>query len=195
MSMRKTIAFLLVMVLVALAVAGYWYSRNSAAAAPDASVVASSAIQQPVVAPADNPPPVAPAATGPISPPAVYPPDSALIDVDPVTGRNSEVDLAWLAPCLSQGYDVEIAKDKDFIWIVFTTNHDRAGFYEPPDPDHPAMIFAPGGKLWNPYTSTGSIQLEAGHTYWYHIRTRSAFTGQEIRSPWSEPKSFTIKNG
>jgi hypothetical protein len=193
--MRRAIAFLLVIVVVALIVVGYWYSSNSATTASDASVVASSAVLQLVVTPPDSPPPAAPAATGPISPPANYPPDSSLVDFDPVTGRNSEVDLAWLGPCLSQGYEVEIAKDKDFIWIVFTTNTNKGGFYEPADPDRPTMIFGPGATLNSPYTTSGSIQLEAGHTYWYHIRTRNAFTGQEIRSPWSEPKAFTIKSG
>ena len=33
---------------------------------------------------------------------------------DPVTGRNQQVDLAWEQLCLATGYELQIAKDKDF---------------------------------------------------------------------------------
>ncbi|UCH51400.1 MAG: hypothetical protein JSV54_01110, partial [Chloroflexota bacterium] len=37
--------------------------------------------------------------------------------------------------------------------------------------------------------------LESGHTYYWRARVRQAATGQYMRSPWSETKSFTVGSG
>jgi hypothetical protein len=53
---------------------------------------------------------------------------------------------------------------------------------EPADVTSPAFWLAPGN-------------LEAGHTYYWRVRTRQAATGQYLISPWSEPQAFTVKPG
>ena len=42
------------------------------------------------------------------------PADQFLVGADPVTGRNQQIDLAWEQLCLAPGYELQIAKDKDF---------------------------------------------------------------------------------
>ncbi len=191
--MTRTLALVVVVLVLGLAVFGYWDANRPTAGAPDAAVVAASPVPQPPVV---DVPAAAPATdAGPISPPAPMPPNSTLINADPVTGRGAEVNLAWISACLSQGYDIEIAKDKEFTWMVFSSYADSGGgVYEPADSENPRMIIPPGAQFKGTY-ATGPISLEAGHTYWYRVRTAVATTGQVIHSPWSTPVPFTFKAG
>ncbi|RPJ62411.1 MAG: hypothetical protein EHM12_04510 [Dehalococcoidia bacterium] len=100
-----------------------------------------------------------------------------IVNVDPVTGRNSEVDLAWQDYCLSKEYQVQIARDPYFTLKVYDS-----GSMETADSLYPALLYNPGS-------------LEAGHTYYWRVRVTQAATGQRILSQWSEPKSFKVGAG
>ncbi len=99
------------------------------------------------------------------------------IDVDPVTGRNSSVDMRWEDYCLSGSYQVQIARDPLFTLKVYDS-----GILVPADSTSPAFWYPPG-------------TLEAGHTYYWRVRTTQAATGQRIASPWSEAVPFSIRPG
>lgn len=100
-----------------------------------------------------------------------------LVSVDPVTGRNSAVDLTWQDYCLSSQYQVQIARDPYFTLIVYDS-----GPMDVADSLYPALAYPPGN-------------LEAGHKYYWRVRVTQAATGQRILSYWSEPKSFTVEPG
>ncbi|MFA5399605.1 MAG: hypothetical protein WC169_00490 [Dehalococcoidia bacterium] len=99
------------------------------------------------------------------------------VDVDPVTGRNSSVDMRWEDYCLSGSYQVQIARDPLFTLKVYDS-----GILVPADSMSPAFWYPPG-------------TLEAGHTYYWRVRTTQAATGQRIASPWSEAVPFSIRPG
>ena len=119
------------------------------------------------------------------------PSDETQVDSDPVSGRNEEIDLSWQQFCLSSEYQVQIAKDPGFTLIVLDT-----GAFTPASAESPAAYYPAGGRV---PTSPSAIaqwgNLESGHTYYWRVRVRQAATGQYMRSPWSEVKSFTIGSG
>ncbi len=106
-----------------------------------------------------------------------YAPGSDTVGCDPVTGRNASVDMAWEQLCLSSQYQVQIARDPGFTLKMYDS-----GIMAPADATSPAFWLAPG-------------ILEAGHTYYWRVRTRQAATGQYLISPWSEPQAFTVSPG
>jgi hypothetical protein len=101
-----------------------------------------------------------------------------IVGVDPVTGRNPDIGFVWEQFCLSDRYQVQIAKDAGFTLMVFDS-----GVYAPPATTSPAMLYAAGGRL------------EAGHTYYWRARVRQAATGQILLGPWSQPENFIIGAG
>ena len=121
---------------------------------------------------------------------ASAPADDNLIGSDPVSGRSQEVDLSWEQLCLSSQYQVQIAKDPAFTIIVIDT-----GAFAPADSTSPAAYYPSGGQAASPSAIALWGNLESGHTYYWRVRVRQAATGQWIRSPWSEVKSFTVKSG
>lgn len=96
-----------------------------------------------------------------------------VIPVDPVTGRANEVNFAWRQLSYAQGYELQIAKDKDFYMRVLVNDN-----IVPPNPLAPGWIQFPG-------------LLEAGHKYFWRVRASRATTGEVIRSPWSATMYFT----
>jgi len=112
---------------------------------------------------------------------------------DPVTGRNGQVDLAWEQLCLATGYELQIAKDKDFTLRInpeiSSSGHIAAvtgSIYlnmDETNMTNPAAWIAPGALP------------EAGAIYWWRIRVYKSATGQLAWSPWSEARSFIIKPG
>jgi hypothetical protein len=100
-----------------------------------------------------------------------------MVDVDPVTGRNASVDMRWEDYCYSSKYQVQIARDPLFTLKVYDS-----GILEPADSTAPAFWYPPG-------------TLEAGHTYYWRVRTTQAVTGQRIASPWSDAMPFTVRPG
>jgi len=124
--------------------------------------------------------------------------DKYMVGADPVTGRNEQVDLAWEQLCLTTWYQLQIAKDAAFTMRI-----------------NPSVNFGGAGGFGVISAVTGSILLkmdatnmtspaawiapgalpEAGAIYWWRIRSVRSATGQIAASPWSEPRSFTIKAG
>jgi len=100
-----------------------------------------------------------------------------VVDVDPVTGRNASVDMSWEDYCYSSAYQVQIARDPLFTLKVYDS-----GRLEPADSTAPALWVPPGA-------------FEAGHTYYWRVRTTQAVTGQRIASPWSDAMPFTVSPG
>ncbi len=96
---------------------------------------------------------------------------------DPVTGRNAQVDFAWKNYWDSRQYQVQIARDPDFTLKVFDS-----GAMDTSDSASPAFWMPPG-------------TLEAGHTYYWRVRSLQAATGQYVDSPWSDIKTFTVEPG
>jgi len=118
------------------------------------------------------------------------PSDETLIESDPVSGRSQEIDLSWEDFCLSSQYQVQIAKDPGFTIIVVDT-----GAFTPASAESPAAYYPAGGRAASPSALTPWASLENGHTYYWRVRVRQAATGQVMRSPWSEVKSFTAGSG
>ena len=107
----------------------------------------------------------------------VVPDEPDMVGVDPVTGRNSSVDLSWEDYCYSGDYQVQIARDAAFTLKVYDS-----GVLQPADSVYPAFSYPLG-------------RLEAGHTYYWRVRTVRAVTGQWAISPWSEARPITVKPG
>lgn len=142
--------------------------------------------------------------------------DKALIGCDPVSGRAGEVNLCWEQLCVADAYDVEIAKDKDFTLVVVDVASERGCWgVVPADVTKPCVFFPAGGRTGastyldsesvTKFSKPQSIQegsaigyygnLECGMTYYWRVKVRECATGQWIRSPWSEVRSFSVKAG
>jgi len=105
------------------------------------------------------------------------------IGCDPVSGRNQGFGLAWEQLSLSDQYELHLAKNDIFSLRLPTVEPASNPFYMPTQVISPAYYINPGQIL------------ECAHTYYWRVRTRHAATGETIRSPWSEIKSFIIKAG
>jgi len=110
-----------------------------------------------------------------------------------VTGRNEQVDLAWEQLCLSTVYQLQIAKDRDFTLRINPAVNSSLSISAVTG----SMLLAmdetnmTSPAAWIP---PGALP-EAGATYWWRIRSARSATGQIAASPWSEPRSFTVKAG
>jgi len=137
--------------------------------------------------------------------------DGMLIGCDVVSGRAQEVNFEWEQLCVAVAYDIEIGKTADFNIKVIdwaseiacpaaspaTLANFAAVYLVPSSTLSPAAFFPAGGAV---LTGTGSAiaaygNLECGHTYYWRVKVRGCATGQTIRSPWSEVRSFTVKAG
>ena len=115
------------------------------------------------------------------------------VGCDPVTGRNDQVDLSWEQLSLSDRYELQVAKD-----IAFDLRIDPAinnsenmsavtgAILIRTDPDN---VLSPA--VWLP---PGSLP-EAGIDCYWRVRSDHAATGEYIRSPWSDTKTFSVKPG
>jgi hypothetical protein len=127
--------------------------------------------------------------------------DKTLIGCDPVSGRAQEVNLCWEQLCVANRYDIEISKNATFNILVLDvsawTTVAGCGGLIPVDVTAPC-IFIPAGGAALPFEGSSIAtagNLECGHTYYWRIQVTQCATGQWIRSPWSEVRSFTIKAG
>jgi hypothetical protein len=131
--------------------------------------------------------------------PSLVTDDKALIGCDPVSGRAKEINLCWEQLCVASEYDVEIAKVEDFsIRVIDLVSEDTCGGWDVADVTTPCMYVPAGGTLAlndSTLAITLSGVMECGHPYWWRVKARECATGQAIRSPWSEVRSFTIKAG
>jgi len=117
------------------------------------------------------------------SPWLISPRGNTLVYCDPVTGRNSPVDLRWDQLSLSEAYQIEIGKDKWFDLAVTEAEPADNPFYVPDKSQYPSYYIRPG------------VLPEAGQIYYWHVRARRASTGQVIRSRYSPAFSFTVRPG
>ncbi|MGA9047901.1 MAG: fibronectin type III domain-containing protein [Dehalococcoidia bacterium] len=121
------------------------------------------------------------------------PPNLALAGADPVSGRNQQIDLSWEQLCLSNTYEMQIAKDRDFILRVnpeiSNVNHIMSVTGSILIETDPVNVTNPAA--WLP---PGSLP-EAGAFYYWRIRTYRSATGQIAVSPWSEARSFKVAPG
>jgi hypothetical protein len=113
------------------------------------------------------------------------------IPVDPVTGRANEINFRWRQLSYSSVYELQLAKDSDFSIRVLVSEN-----ITPVDQLAPACYFPAGGLVPAPASGiAGWGNLEAGHTYYWRVRSRAATTGEIIRSPWSATMYFTVEAG
>jgi len=117
------------------------------------------------------------------SPWLISPRGNSLVYCDPVTGRNSQVDLKWEQLSLAEAYQVEVGKDKWFDLVVSEAEPADNPFFIPENSLYPACYIRPG------------VLPEAGQIYYWHVRVRRAATGQVMRSRWSPAFSFTVLPG
>ena len=125
------------------------------------------------------------------APEMTAPDDGAVIASDPCNCWNDAFTLKWDRQCDACEYNVEISLDEDFTELV-----------------EPALLYT--GQKWGtdasikpPQGATPSLVIlnrglgdgSCGTTYYWRVRSATAETGQVIRSPWSEPLTFTIAAG
>lgn len=113
----------------------------------------------------------------------IAPKGGSLINCDPVSGRNAQVDLKWEQLSLADAYEIEIGKDK---WFDLTVS-DAEPVNNP--------FFSPADLLYPAYYINDGLLPEAGHAYYWRVRVRRATTGQTIRSLWSYAISFNVSPG
>lgn len=128
--------------------------------------------------------------------PALITEDKILIGCDPVYGRAQEVNLCWEQLCVADQYDIEIAKDEAFtIKIIDWIAESACGGLAPTDVTAPCAFFPAGGAASGGSELALWGNLECGHAYYWRVKARAGATTQDIRSPWSEVKEFTVKAG
>jgi len=116
-----------------------------------------------------------------------------LSGADPVTGRNEQIDLKWEQLCLATGYELQIAKDRDFTLRI---NPQVNGEGKIASVTGSIFLDMDQTSMTSPaaWIAPGALP-EAGATYWWRIRVYRSATGQLAYSPWSDARSFTIKPG
>ena len=112
---------------------------------------------------------------------------------DPVTGRNEQIDLRWEQLCLATGYELQIAKDRDFT-LRINPAVNSAGTISAVTGS--ILLNMDDTNMTNPaaWIDPGALP-EAGATYYWRIRVYRSATGQLAYSPWSETRSFIVKAG
>jgi hypothetical protein len=137
---------------------------------------------------------VLPAAVNADGGPAI---DKYMVGADPVTGRNEQVDLAWEQLCLTTWYQLQVAKDRDFtLRINPAVNYGTGGYGVIEAVTGSILLRMDDTNMTSPaaWIAPGALP-EAGAIYWWRIRSARSATGQIADSPWSEPRSFTVKAG
>jgi hypothetical protein len=121
------------------------------------------------------------------------PADQALIGADPVTGRNQQVDMSWEQLCLSTAYEIMIAKDPAFTMKINPQQNNANMIAAVVGP---IVVYMDKGNMTSPamWIAPGALP-EAGAIYYWMVRTHQSATGQLAWSPFSTPRSFTVKAG
>ena len=97
-------------------------------------------------------------------------------------GGNNIFALAWDRQADASKYDIQISLDENFTQILPGWNLEAVGVSDVASPAH----IVPSGSF-----SAGS----RGTTYYWRVRSAVAGTGQNITSPWSESRDFTVGAG
>jgi len=115
--------------------------------------------------------------------------DGTIIGCDPATGRNQEVNFTWEQLCVDNRYAIHVAKDSKFTLRVLSLT------ITPTSVTSPTFIYWTGGGQISNQQTIAYQPLECGHKYYWRVRVRGAVTGEVLRSPYSDVRSFTIKAG
>ncbi|MCX6005922.1 MAG: hypothetical protein NTZ34_01510, partial [Chloroflexi bacterium] len=121
------------------------------------------------------------------------PADQALVGADPVTGRNQQIDLSWEQLCLSNAYQLQVAKDKNFTMRIDPeiSNASHIGAVT-----GSILLTMDSVNMTSPAAWLSPASLpEAGALYYWRVRSYQSATGQIAISPWSETRGFTVKPG
>jgi hypothetical protein len=110
------------------------------------------------------------------APTPTLPAMKSVIPVDSDTGEIANIKFEWEHPTTANGYELWIAKDKDFNQIVI--KHSII-------PETPT---APRWTLSSPYKSN----LEAGESYYWKVRVSRNAYYERGEGQWSETMSFTL---
>jgi hypothetical protein len=102
----------------------------------------------------------------------VSPDDEAVIAADPCWCESVPFSVKWNRLCDACGYEIELARDEEFTDIIDSWEV---------CPEAPLTPSA-----WMDYLLTPEF------TYYWHIRAVEAETCQDIKSWWSETRSFTV---
>jgi hypothetical protein len=119
------------------------------------------------------------------------PADDAVINSDPCNCWNDAFTLKWERQCDACEYDIQIATDPEFTELAVRYNGPlpvgdwNLEFVEVEDGTNPSYVVPNRGL------GDGSC----GSTYYWRVRAAKAETGQNITSPWSEARTFTIAAG
>ena len=122
------------------------------------------------------------------SPVLTAPEDAAVLASDPCNCWNDAFTLKWDRQCDACYYNVQISLDPDFTELVEPAYGGGWGTDEPIRPEEGAT---PSLVVLNRGLGDGSC----GTTYYWRVRVCHAETEQNIRSPWSEARTFTIGAG
>jgi len=113
--------------------------------------------------------------------PTVTVPDQ--VQPDPVSGRNSQFVITWLAVSTCTEYDVGIYTDAGCTALVLSApTLTPAIAYRPPSITSPSCV-------------VGAGQLTSGKEYYVRLRVRNQHSGDQIRGLWSAPVRFTVAPG
>jgi hypothetical protein len=95
---------------------------------------------------------------------------------------NPDITLCWTNICGACEYDIEIATDEDFTQTVYSNYLPDLECFAPADCADPCMLIP-------------NDTLQAGTTYYWHVRVHEVDTGDIAHSQWSETCSFNIMSG
>jgi len=113
--------------------------------------------------------------------PTLTGPDTA--GCNPATGRSEDVDLRWEQLSLADQNEIQLAQDAFFASRLTAVEPVENPYLTPVEESGIAAAILHGE------------QLECGHFYYWRVRIRHAVTGENITSPWSAGKKFTVKPG
>lgn len=106
-----------------------------------------------------------------------------MVSCNPATGRSRDIDLSWEQPSSGQCNEIQVASDPTFSLRLTALEPIENPNALPVEEDGIAAFILPGD------------QLECGSFFYWRVRVRSALTGENITSPWSNPVRFAIQPG
>lgn len=124
------------------------------------------------------------------------PADKALVGADPVTGRNQQIDLSWEQLCLTTVYELQVAKDAGFTLRINPAVSNSTNIAAVTGSAGRILATMDEVNMTRPGMWLSPAALPAaGAAYFWRVRSYKSATGQIAVSPWSEPRSFSVKPG
>lgn len=104
------------------------------------------------------------------------PATSAVVPVDSSSGEIADIEFEWQHPSPAIGYDLWIAKDKEFTQLAI---------------QQPINLKTPSATRWT-LSSPDKSNLEAGKNYYWKIRVNRNVYYERGEGQWSETMSFSV---